>query len=149
MLLFTLQKADVKNAQASQAAGLTDTPRGEAWALWVVWPCVMCAFCEVRRRNTHAAHQTSGSSVFFVTFLSAPVTRAFIEIKQAPLSAPVTIAFIEIETKKYCHLDYFRKRVPRIVPPPTRHYHRARAVHARYGSTRQDRPGPGVFRFPS
>ena len=44
--------------------------------------------CEVRRRNTHAAHQTLGANGCHAKSLSALVTRAFIDIGQA-LSAAV------------------------------------------------------------
>ena len=40
----------------------------------------------------------------------------------------------EIQAKEYFHFDYFRKRVPRLVPPPSQHYHRVRAVFALYGT---------------
>lgn len=39
----------------------------------------------------------------------------------------------EIKAKEYFEFDYFRKRVPRLVPPPSQHYHRVRAVFALYG----------------
>ena len=39
----------------------------------------------------------------------------------------------EIEAKMYCNFAYFRKRVPRLVPPPEEHYRRVRAVFALYG----------------
>ena len=39
----------------------------------------------------------------------------------------------EIKAKEYFEFDYFRKRVPRLVPPPSQHYHRLRAVFAFYG----------------
>jgi len=40
--------------------------------------------CKVRRRNTHAAHQTPDATGFYATSLSAPVTCAFIKNEQAP-----------------------------------------------------------------
>ena len=43
--------------------------------------------CEVRRRNTHAAHLTSGAIGCHAKSLSAPVTRAFIDIEQASSAA--------------------------------------------------------------
>ena len=39
----------------------------------------------------------------------------------------------EIEAKEYYDFAYFRRRVPRVVPPPSQHYHRVRAVFALYG----------------
>ena len=51
----------------------------------------------------------------------------------------------EIETKEYYEFAYFRKRVPRYVPPPEQHYHRVRAVYALYGSQPDATTGLPLF----
>ena len=73
--------------------------------------------CEVRRRNTHAAHQTPGATGFYATSLSAPVTRAFIEIEQA-LSAT--------SPAKHSSPRAFRVRGKAIDAPPRQRQQRAR-----------------------
>jgi hypothetical protein len=51
----------------------------------------------------------------------------------------------EIEAKLYYDFAYFRMRVPRIVPPPSQHYHRVRAVFAFYGQQRDIKTGAPLF----
>ena len=57
-------------------------PRRSLGAVGCVALFAVCV-CKVRRRNTHAAHQTPDATGFYATSLSAPVTRAFIKIEQA------------------------------------------------------------------
>ena len=51
----------------------------------------------------------------------------------------------EIEAKLYYDFSYFRKRVPRLVPPPSQHYHRVRAVFAVYGRQVDVKTGKPLF----
>ena len=51
----------------------------------------------------------------------------------------------EIEAKMYYNFAYFRKRVPRLVPPPEEHYRRVRAVFALYGSQVDAKSGRALF----
>ena len=73
--------------------------------------------CEVRRRNTHAAHQTPGATGFYATSLSAPVTRAFIEIEQASSAT---------SPAKHSSPRAFRVRGKAIDAPPRQRQQRAR-----------------------
>lgn len=51
----------------------------------------------------------------------------------------------EIEAKEYFDFPFFRKRVPRMVPPPSLHYSRVRAVFALYGQQRDSKTGAPLF----
>ena len=51
----------------------------------------------------------------------------------------------QIEAKQYYDFDYFRRRVPRLVPPPEQHFHRVRAVFALYGTQADSKTGAPLF----
>ena len=51
----------------------------------------------------------------------------------------------DIEHKMYYDFAYFRKRKPRLVPPPEQHYHRVRAVYALYGPMKDSTTGLPLF----
>jgi len=50
----------------------------------------------------------------------------------------------EIEAKMYYNVAYFRARVPRVVPPPSKLYFRVRAVYEVYGP-KEDESGKPLF----
>ena len=51
----------------------------------------------------------------------------------------------EIEARGYCDFAYFRRRVPRLAPPPSQHYKRVRAVYALYGLQVDTKSGSPLF----
>lgn len=64
---------------------------------------------------------------------------AFDEVKLAELKDILEsngMSKEDIESKMYYDFDYFRKRVPRVVLPPSKHYWRVRAVFIVYGAFR-------------
>ena len=51
----------------------------------------------------------------------------------------------DIEAMMYYSFSYFRERVPRIVPPPSVHYHRVRAVFELFGPKVDAETGKSLF----
>ena len=73
---------------SSEVLSIHETTRSPRRSLGAMGCAVLFAVrvCKVRRRTTHAAHQTSGAIGCHAT-LSAPATRALIEIEKASLAA--------------------------------------------------------------
>ena len=51
----------------------------------------------------------------------------------------------DIESKMFYDFAYFRRRMPRVVPPPSVHHHRVRAVYALYGSQLDTKTSAPLF----
>ena len=68
---------------------------------------------------------------------------ALAKVKAALTSNGLTEA--DIEAKMYYSFDYFRKRVPRLILPPSKHYSRVRAVYEAYGPLRDSKTGVPLF----